>query len=279
MPEADIKFASAARSVALLEGQAESLRTELVSLRRDVAMAKRDLARAQHDLAKVRLELLPAQQRLTELQTTYVNLEETQNQLQAHLYKVNEELVIAALSSQRMAKAVKQDFDELARVSQRDPLTDTPNRALMLDRIESAIAFARRHEKRCAILFIDFDRFKQINDTLGHDVGDAALQIVARRLEGAVRNSDTVSRHSGDEFLVLLAEIGDVADAVSTAEKILSAVSEPALIGEHELRFSISMGIALFPDDGETAAMLIKKADTAMYRSKRSGGGSYELHS
>lgn len=278
MPEADVKFASAARSVALLEGQAESLRKELVGLRRDAALAKRDLVRAQRDLAKVKLELLPAQARLIELQTTSANLEETQSQLQAHLYKVNEQLVLAALSSHSMAKSAKEDFDELARVSQRDPLTDTPNRALMLDRIESAIAFARRHKKRIAILFIDFDHFKQINDTLGHDVGDAALQIVARRLEGAVRSSDTVSRHSGDEFLVLLAEIGDVADAVSTAEKILAAVGEPALIDEHEMRFSISMGIALFPDDGETAATLIKKADTAMYRSKRRGGGSFELH-
>lgn len=278
MSEADIKLASATRSLALLEDQAESLRRELEGLRRDVTNAKRDLANAQRDLVQVQQEILPAQQRLTDLYTTSANLKETQGQLQAHLYKVNEQLVIAALSSQSLAKSAKQDFDELARISQRDPLTDTPNRALMLDRIENAIAFARRHENRIAILFIDFDHFKQINDTLGHDVGDVALQIVARRLEGAVRSSDTVSRHSGDEFLILLAEIGGATDAISTAEKILAAVSEPAQIGEHELRFSISMGIALCPDDGETAAILIKKADTAMYRSKRRGGGRFELH-
>lgn len=279
LPEDDIKLALASRNLAVLEGQARALRIESVRLRRDVNLAQRNLDNARRDLARVRTELVPAQQRLADLQQLSANLEETQTQLQAHLYKVNEQLVLAALTSHSLAKSAQQDLDELARISQRDPLTDTPNRALMLDRIESAIAFAKRHETRIAILFIDFDRFKQINDTLGHDVGDAALQLVARRMESAVRSSDTVSRHSGDEFLVLLGEVGDVADAASAAEKIIAAVGEPAVIGKYNLQFSVSVGIALYPDDGDDAATLIKKADVAMYRSKRRGGDTFELHS
>jgi len=127
------------------------------------------------------------------------------------------------------------------------------------------------------VLFIDLDRFKQINDTHGHAVGDEVLQLVTRRLESAVRDSDTVSRHSGDEFVVLLAEIYSAHDAVPVAEKMLASLALPARIGSHDLSLSASIGIALYPEDGADAATLIQRADAAMYRAKGRGAGAYEF--
>ena len=169
-------------------------------------------------------------------------------------------------------------LNDLTRVTQRDALTDTPNRALMLDRLENAIAMAKRHEARIAVLFVDIDHFKHINDRFGHAAGDAVLQLVARRLEEAVRESDTVSRHSGDEFLILLAEITQASDAALIATKMLAAVAAPI---EEAQPFPVtaSVGIAIYPDDGVDAASLIERADAAMYRAKKTGGGRFEFHS
>ena len=168
-------------------------------------------------------------------------------------------------------------LDELTRHSQHDELTGAPNRALMLDRLESAIALAQRRATRVGVLFIDLDRFKQINDTHGHAVGDEVLQLVTRRLESAVRDSDTVSRHSGDEFVVLLAEVYSAHDAIPVAEKMLASLALPARIGQHDLTLSASIGIALYPEDGADAATLIQRADAAMYRAKGRGAGAYEF--
>ena len=118
--------------------------------------------------------------------------------------EANEQLALVALHAESVAETAVSELGELARSGQRDPLTGLPNRLLMLDRLENAIATARRHETRIAVLFIDLDNFKRINDTLGHAIGDEALKLAARRLQSAVRDSDTVSRHGGEEFLVLL---------------------------------------------------------------------------
>ena len=125
----------------------------------------------------------------------------------AQLREVNEQLVLSALRAQHVADTAAGDLDELTRTSQRDALTGMPNRALMRDRLEQAIALARRHGTRTAVLFVDLDGFKTVNDELGHGAGDEVLQLLARRMESVVRGSDTVSRHGGDEFLVLLAEV------------------------------------------------------------------------
>ena len=148
----------------------------------------------------------------------------------------------------------------------------------MLDRLESAIATARRRETRIAVLFVDLDHFKRINDTLGHAIGDEALKLTARRLQSAVRDSDTVSRHGGEEFLVLLPDISQAADAVSIAQKLLAALAAPARAGEHRLHLSASIGITIYPEDAEDAQTLISRADAAMYRSKRRGAGGFEFY-
>lgn len=195
------------------------------------------------------------------------------------LIEANEQLVLAALRAESIAETAVSNLDELARTSQRDPLTDTPNRALMLDRLDKAIAMARRHRTRLAVVFVDLDHFKQINDNLGHAVGDAVLQLAARNLEGVVREADTVSRHGGDEFLVLLTDISQPSDAAPIAEKMLGAFSAPKPVGDRMLPLSVSIGIAIYPEDGEQAATLIGHADAAMYRSKKQGGGNFQFYS
>jgi diguanylate cyclase (GGDEF)-like protein len=148
----------------------------------------------------------------------------------------------------------------------------------MLDRLENAIALARRHVTRLAVLFLDLDQFKHINDTIGHAAGDEVLQLVARRIESVVRGSDTVSRHGGDEFLVLVGEVSRASDAGIIAAKILAVLTTPSRVGDHMLRLSASLGIATFPEDGDDAATLISRADAAMYRSKRRRRGGFEFH-
>ncbi|HET7157470.1 MAG TPA: GGDEF domain-containing protein, partial [Burkholderiales bacterium] len=190
----------------------------------------------------------------------------------------NEQLVLAALRAETLAETTVHQLDDLTRSSQRDVLTGTPNRALMLDRLASAIAIARRRGTRTAVLFLDLDAFKQINDTLGHAAGDELLQVVARRLESVVRDSDTVSRHSGDEFLVLLADISQASDASLIAGKMLDALAEPTQMGTQMLNITASLGIAIYPDDGEDVGTLINRADAAMYRAKRNGRARFEFH-
>lgn len=194
------------------------------------------------------------------------------------LLEANEQLVLAALHAEAIAEAAVSTLGELARSSQRDALTDTPNRAVMLDRLENAIAMAHRHRTRTAVLFVDLDHFKQINDRLGHAVGDAVLQLVASRLNEAVRDSDTVSRHGGDEFLVLLSEISQPADAALIAEKMLATLAAPYRSRDHAVSLSASIGIAIYPEHGEHAATLIGHADAAMNRAKGRGGGNFEFY-
>jgi diguanylate cyclase len=162
----------------------------------------------------------------------------------------------------------------MSHLAQHDMLTRLPNRLLLNDRIERAIAGARRHGRRFAVLFLDVDRFKHINDSLGHQVGDKLLQSVAERLVQCVRKSDTISRPGGDEFVVLLAEVKHADDASVSAQKIIASLAEPHHIDEHELPVKVSIGISVYPDDGDSAETLIEKADMAMYHAKEHGDGS-----
>jgi diguanylate cyclase (GGDEF)-like protein/PAS domain S-box-containing protein len=161
--------------------------------------------------------------------------------------------------------------------AQHDFLTNLPNRALLNDRIALAIALARRSETHPVLLFLDLDKFKHINDSLGHAVGDRLLQAVSERLVKCVRASDTVSRHGGDEFVILLSSERRPQDAALTAEKVLAALSMPFLIGEQELHTSTSIGISVFPLDGMDATELIKNADTAMYHAKERGRNNFQF--
>jgi diguanylate cyclase (GGDEF)-like protein/PAS domain S-box-containing protein len=161
-------------------------------------------------------------------------------------------------------------------LAQHDGLTDLPNRILLSDRLTQAISLARRNKKKLAVLFVDLDRFKHINDSLGHDVGDGLLQSVAQRLLACVRSSDTVSRQGGDEFVILLSEITQADDAAVGADKIIRALSMPHLVDEHDLHVTASVGIATYPDDGTEAETLMKNADIAMYAAKDDGHDRYK---
>jgi diguanylate cyclase (GGDEF)-like protein/PAS domain S-box-containing protein len=155
--------------------------------------------------------------------------------------------------------------------AQHDSLTDLPNRILLQDRLNLAMALTQRHGQKLAVLFLDVDRFKNINDSLGHDVGDSLLVLMAQRLLSCVRSSDTVSRQGGDEFVILLPELARGQDAAIRAEKILAALSAPYVIDSHQVHVTASIGIVIYPDDGGDADTLLKNADFAMYHAKEAG--------
>jgi diguanylate cyclase (GGDEF)-like protein len=148
---------------------------------------------------------------------------------------------------------------------------------LLNDRIGQAIALSRRRMSKIAVLFLDLDGFKYINDSLGHPLGDKLLQSIAERLTSCVRGSDTVSRQGGDEFVVLLSELRSVEDAAVSARRMLKAVAEAHSIDQHDLHVTMSIGVSVYPDDGEDAEALIKNADTAMYQAKENGRQSYQF--
>ena len=172
------------------------------------------------------------------------------------------------------ARAITQ---KMAHLAQHDFLTDLPNRMLLNDRVANAIALARRHGKQRAVLFLDLDGFKHINDSLGHPIGDKLILSVAQRLAACVRSSDTVSRQGGDEFVVLLSEMEHAEDAARSAEKMLLALAAPHSIAGKELHVTASIGISVYPDDGRDAETLIKCADTAMYHAKAKGRNNYQF--
>ncbi|MTJ83658.1 MAG: GGDEF domain-containing protein [Telmatospirillum sp.] len=161
--------------------------------------------------------------------------------------------------------------DRIRHLAQHDPLTGLPNRALFSDRLQTALSRARRNAEHVALMFVDLDRFKPVNDTHGHGVGDLLLKEVADRMRGCVRDSDTVARIGGDEFVVLLPAVGSSADALQVAEKIRAALCHDFLLAGERLLISASIGVALFPENGVDAIELSKNADDAMYRAKQQG--------
>jgi diguanylate cyclase len=181
-----------------------------------------------------------------------------------------------ATHTARMAASLKRANEELKRLTLHDPLTQLPNRILLEDRIEQAIVRAARSKSGCAVLFIDLDRFKTINDSLGHVIGDDLLRAVAARLQQLVRGEDSVSRLGGDEFVILLHEVAVPEDATAVAAKIVEALRSPFRIHEHELFASASIGISVFPLHGDCAQTLITRADVAMYAAKQAGRNGFQ---
>jgi diguanylate cyclase (GGDEF)-like protein len=161
-------------------------------------------------------------------------------------------------------------------LAEHDFLTDLPNRLLLNDRISQALNLASRRKTKLALLFLDIDHFKKINDTLGHGIGDKLLVELSKRLQICLRSTDTISRQGGDEFVILLPEITDNQDAAEIAEKLISFTSSSFDIDLNEINISISIGIAVYPDDGETAEILMKNADTAMYHAKSEGRNNFQ---
>lgn len=166
---------------------------------------------------------------------------------------------------------------KLAYQAQHDSLTGLPNRVLLAERLSRAIGLAKRHQHQVALIYLDLDAFKPINDSLGHAIGDALLRLVAGRLSVCVRDTDTICRQGGDEFVVLLSEIEEPEDAGRIAQKILSALAAPYRIDNHELHITTSIGISLYPHHGSDARTLLNNADTAMYHAKDSGSNHFQL--
>jgi len=166
---------------------------------------------------------------------------------------------------------------ELSHLAHHDFLTGLPNRVLLNDRLDQAIALARRHRVKMAVLYVDVDHFKQVNDSLGHAVGDLLLQEVSARLRASVRGSDTVSRQGGDEFVVVLREVSRSRDAARHAEKIRAALTAPYRLAPQHVVVTVSIGISLFPEDGQDADTLVRRADMAMYHVKEDGRNAYRF--
>ncbi|MEJ2622457.1 MAG: diguanylate cyclase [Candidatus Thiodiazotropha sp.] len=159
-----------------------------------------------------------------------------------------------------------------------DPLTGMPNRLLFVDRLQQAIFKAKRNNSMCALLFIDLDRFKQINDSFGHPTGDLILKDTAKRLHSMIREVDTIARIGGDEFTVILDQIVKTQDIVKIAEKLLDSFSHGFMILDKELFLTSSIGISIFPQDGDDPNILIRNADSAMYKAKQMGRNAYSFY-
>ncbi len=245
----------------------------------DPGATEDERAKAAHTLARLKAQTREVRAELGRLREEVVLAEHLLGKNRAkQLVEANEQLVLAALKAQTRISAYEADLSLAARSGVLDALTELPNRVLLLDRFAAAIASAKRHDTRLALLFLDMDNFKDINDTLGHTVGDAVLKLAARRIASSVRETDTVSRHGGDEFLILLNELTEVSDAVRIADSVIAALAAPSRLGNHVLRLRASIGISIYPDDGEEAQLLIDRADAAMYRAKRHGLGRFVFH-
>jgi diguanylate cyclase (GGDEF)-like protein/PAS domain S-box-containing protein len=187
--------------------------------------------------------------------------------------------VVGTVIVLRDVSAARAMTQQIVHAAEHDYLTGLPNRTLLLDRLSQAILLAKRHMHLVAVLFLDLDGFKHINDSLGHAIGDEVLQSVARRLRTCMRMPDTVSRQGGDEFVVLLQEVKQPEDVAIAAMRILHALAEQHSIGQHEhLCVTASIGISIYPDDGLDAETLIKNADTAMYQAKENGRRNYQFY-
>lgn len=174
--------------------------------------------------------------------------------------------------------AIKQSHAKLEYLAHHDPLTGLPNRSLLLDRLGHSLGRAMREWQQVAVIFIDLDNFKDVNDTLGHEVGDVLLREVAERMKALLRNEDTVARLGGDEFTVILVDIDAPRAALSVAQKLLQLVAKPVEVDGHALHVSASIGISVFPLDGKDVATLLKNADTAMYSAKAAGRNGYRFY-
>jgi diguanylate cyclase (GGDEF)-like protein/PAS domain S-box-containing protein len=179
----------------------------------------------------------------------------------------------------RLLHQLHEEQSRLQKLAHQDPLTGLPNRTLFLDRLEQTHRFAQRHDQSFALLFIDLDRFKEINDSLGHDAGDAVLRQAGKRLNACIRSSDTLARIGGDEFTVIMSPLQHPDDAAMLAQKLLACIAPAYQISEQQLFITTSIGIGIYPQDGDNAQTLLKNADTAMYKAKEDGKNVFRLYS
>ncbi len=248
--------------------QMAAAREDAAHQREDAAGQREDVVQAREGEAHVREGR--AATRENEIRTAETQQSATVDQM-TRLQQANANLVVATIEARKLAEQVQTAKVELDHLAHHDVLTGLPNRILLYDRLAHAIALARRSGKQLAVMFMDLDRFKHINDSLGHTVGDQLLQSVGQRLQGCVRQSDTISRLGGDEFVVLLPDIDHPEDAALSAQKMIAAMALPHRIDQHDLHIGASIGISIYPEDGQDAETLIKHADTAMFHAKDSG--------
>ena len=259
------KLATAREDAAYLRENAADLREDAAHAREGTAQAREGGAHAREGVAASREQEIRAAG----------TLQATADDHMLKLQQANAHLVVATIESHKLAEQVESAKVELYHLAYHDVLTNLPNRMLLQDRLSQAIELARRQKRQLAVLFLDLDRFKHINDSLGHAVGDQLLQAVARCLLSCVRHSDTVSRPGGDEFVLLLTSIERAEDAAVAAQKILAALALPHSIDGHDLHITVSIGISVYPDDGQDVATLMKSADLAMYHAKEDGRNNY----
>jgi diguanylate cyclase (GGDEF)-like protein len=215
---------------------------------------------------------LPANSVLIQKDGTEIYIEDSVAPIHDHDGKV-----IGSVLVFRDVSAARAMAQQIAHAAEHDFLTGLPNRLLLNDRIGQAIILAERNKDKVAVLFLDMDGFKHINDSLGHSAGDKLLQSIANRLRNCVRAPDTVSRQGGDEFIVLLQGVNQPEDAAVAARRLLDSVAESYSMGQHNLHITTSIGVSLYPDDGPDAETLIKNADTAMYQAKEHGRQSFQF--
>jgi diguanylate cyclase (GGDEF)-like protein len=282
-------FLSANDGTSFIHEKSDQLREEVVQARQKIARLRELAVLSREEQVRIREAVvydLESKNSLREDIAASVeqklggdsNDESEQEELNLTMRLANEKLVITSIKLQIANEEIEKSKLEMTRLAHYDFLTDLPNRAQLYDRIGQAIAMAKRNPTKLAILLLDLDRFKQVNDTLGHSIGDGLLQSVAQRLKSAVRNSDTVSRLGGDEFVLLLSEVGEEEGLAQKLEKIHAIITAPYSVAGHDLHIGATIGISVFPQDGEDSATLIRNADTAMYYAKENGRNNYQFY-
>ncbi|NEX62912.1 sensor domain-containing protein [Noviherbaspirillum galbum] len=270
-------FAALSSIAGPILGSGQRLDTELQMKRRDGSLFWcRMLGRA-IDPSDHRKGTIFIVEDITERKNAEQALLRAHEELERRVQERTAELAMANARLHAEIQERKLAEQQIRYLAQHDALTGLPNRRLMEDRLEQAIEMARRHQGRVAVLFIDLDRFKPINDKHGHRVGDLLLQATAARLRKLLRAVDTVSRFGGDEFILVLPEMQSATAAVEAAQRVQGALAQPYFIEDHALSVTPSIGISLFPEHGQDASLLIGCADTAMYHAKKAGRANVQL--
>ncbi len=277
VPAGEQAVARSAESVFMRENSADR-REEVADRREDAADLREETADLREETADLREEVATLRDKaIRDNEDAAYAKAVLGARTEAQLREANERLLVAMVNAQAMTVTAEQATEKMSYMAEHDFLTGLPNRALLTDRLSQSIAFALRHGKKVALMYLDLDHFKHINDSLGHEVGDQLLQSVAKRLQACVRLYDTVSRQGGDEFVVLLPEVDERQDATLIAQKLIETMAQPHVVRGHSLHVTLSIGISLYPDDGKEVETLVRNADTAMYQAKKNGRNKYQM--